>query len=56
MKKVAAACSGVLLLSALATSARAELIFCPYLNALGYSWLKKELDLGAWRIDCRDVP
>lgn len=27
--------------------------FCPPLNALGYSWLKKNLDLDAWRIDCR---
>ncbi|MEX1311304.1 MAG: endo alpha-1,4 polygalactosaminidase [Candidatus Sulfomarinibacteraceae bacterium] len=33
-----------------------HLVFCPYFNALEYSWLKKELDLGAWRIDCRDVP
>lgn len=29
--------------------------FCPPLNALGYSWLKKELDLGPWRIDCHDL-
>jgi len=28
-------------------------VFCPPLNALGYSWLKKQIDLGAWRIDCR---
>jgi len=28
-------------------------VFCPPLNALGYSWLKKRIDLGAWRIDCR---
>jgi hypothetical protein len=33
-----------------------ELIFCPYFNALGYSWLKKNIDLGAWRIDCHDIP
>jgi len=30
--------------------------FCPYFNALGYSWLKKNLDLGTWRIDCGDLP
>lgn len=30
-------------------------VFCPPLVARGYSWLKKELDLGAWRVDCRDV-
>ncbi len=28
-------------------------LFCPPLNALGYSWLKKRLDLDAWRVDCR---
>lgn len=28
-------------------------VFCPALNALGYSWLKKNLVLDAWRIDCR---
>jgi len=28
-------------------------LFCPPLNALGYSWLKKQILLGAWRIDCR---
>jgi hypothetical protein len=33
-----------------------HLVFCPYFNALGYSWLKKQLDLGAWRIGCNDVP
>jgi len=33
-----------------------ESVFCPTFNALTYSWLKKELDLGAWRIDCRDIP
>jgi hypothetical protein len=33
-----------------------ELVFCPYFNGLSYSWLKKHLDLGAWRIDCRDLP
>lgn len=27
--------------------------FCPPLNALDYSWLKKNLDLDAWRVDCR---
>ena len=30
-------------------------VFCPVLNALEYSWLKKNLDLDAFRIDCRDV-
>jgi hypothetical protein len=25
-------------------------------SALAYSWLKKELDLGAWQIDCHDIP
>lgn len=33
-----------------------ENVFCPYFNALDYSWMKKELDLGPWRIDCRDIP
>lgn len=33
-----------------------EMVFCPYFNSLGYSWLKKDLDLGAWRIDCADLP
>ncbi len=33
-----------------------ETVFCPYFNALGYSWLKKDLDLGVWRIDCHDLP
>jgi hypothetical protein len=28
-------------------------VFCPPLDALGYSWLKKNLQLDAWRIDCR---
>jgi hypothetical protein len=28
--------------------------FCPYFNVAGYSWLKKNIDLGAWRIDCQD--
>ncbi|HSM13081.1 MAG TPA: endo alpha-1,4 polygalactosaminidase, partial [Thermoanaerobaculia bacterium] len=28
-------------------------VFCPPLNAMGYSWLKKHLDLGPWRVDCR---
>ena len=28
-------------------------VFCPPLNAMGYSWLKKQLDLGPWRVDCR---
>jgi hypothetical protein len=28
-------------------------VFCPPLNALGYSWLKKRIELDAWRIDCR---
>ena len=26
--------------------------FCPYFNNLAYSWLKKNLDLDSWRIDC----
>ena len=30
-------------------------VFCPPLQARGYSWLKKRIDLDAWRIDCRDV-
>ena len=29
-------------------------VFCPVLNGLGYSWLKKNLDLDAWRVDCHD--
>jgi len=33
-----------------------ELVFCPYFNALEYSWLKKNIELDAWRIDCHDVP
>lgn len=33
-----------------------EVVFCPYFNALDYSWLKKDLGLDAWRIDCHDVP
>ncbi len=32
-----------------------ENVFCPYFNALGYSWLKKNLDLDAWRIDCHET-
>ena len=32
-----------------------ELVFCPYFNALDYSWLKKNTDLNAWRIDCHDI-
>ena len=32
-----------------------ELVFCPYFNALDYSWLKKDLNLNAWRIDCHDI-
>ena len=31
------------------------LVFCPPLNAIGYSWLKKNLDLDAWRLDCHDL-
>jgi len=31
-----------------------ESVFCPYFNSLGYSWLKKNLDLDAWRVDCQD--
>jgi hypothetical protein len=30
--------------------------FCPVANAKGFSWLKKNLDLDAWRIDCLDIP
>jgi hypothetical protein len=30
--------------------------FCPLANAKGFSWLKKKLDLDAWRIDCLDIP
>jgi len=33
-----------------------ESVFCPYFNALDYSWLKKNFDLDVWRIDCHDVP
>jgi len=33
-----------------------ENVFCPYFNALGYSWMKKNLDLDTWRIDCNDIP
>jgi len=29
-------------------------VFCPQANARQFSWLKKNLDLDAWRIDCRD--
>jgi len=29
-------------------------IFCPAANAMGFSGLKKNLDLDAWRIDCHD--
>jgi hypothetical protein len=32
-----------------------ELVPCPYFNALDYSWLKKNLNLNAWRIDCHDI-
>jgi hypothetical protein len=28
--------------------------FCPYLNGLKFSWMKKNWDLDAWRQDCRD--
>jgi hypothetical protein len=28
--------------------------FCPVLNAMQFSWLKKNLDLDAFRIDCQD--
>ncbi len=30
-----------------------ETEFCPYFNARDYSWLKKNFDLDAWRIDCQ---
>lgn len=30
-------------------------VFCPPLTAMGYSWLKKNLDLDAWRVDCHDL-
>ena len=33
-----------------------ENVFCPYFNALNYSWLKKDLALDAWRVDCNDIP
>ena len=33
-----------------------ESVFCPYFNVIDYSWLKKNFDLGAWRIDCHDIP
>jgi hypothetical protein len=29
-------------------------VFCPKANALGLDWLKKRLDLDAWRTDCHD--
>lgn len=29
-------------------------VFCPALNARQFSWLKKNLDLDAWRVDCHD--
>ncbi len=29
-------------------------VFCPQANQRGFSWLKKRLDLDAWRIDCAD--
>jgi len=28
--------------------------FCPVLNAKQFSWLKKNYDLDAWRVDCHD--
>ncbi len=28
-------------------------VFCPQANALNYDWLKKHLDLDAWRVACR---
>jgi len=31
-------------------------MFCPYFNALDFSWLKKDFALDAWRIDCHDIP
>jgi hypothetical protein len=30
--------------------------FCPVANARGFSWLKKNPELDAWRIDCQDIP
>lgn len=27
--------------------------FCPQANALDFDWLKKRLDLTAWRVACR---
>jgi hypothetical protein len=30
--------------------------FCPAVNARGFSWMMKNWDLDAWRIDCQDVP
>ena len=29
-------------------------VFCPEANAAGLDWLKKKLNLNAWRIDCHD--
>ncbi len=28
--------------------------FCPLANSMGLDWLKKTLDLDAWRLDCKD--
>jgi endo-alpha-1,4-polygalactosaminidase (GH114 family) len=30
--------------------------FCPAVNARGFSWMMKNWDLDAWRIDCQDLP
>ena len=30
------------------------ILFCPEANGMGFDWLKKDLDLDAWRIDCHD--
>ena len=29
-------------------------VFCPKANWMGFDWLKKNMDLDAWRIDCHD--
>lgn len=32
-----------------------EQVFCPKANAWNFDFLKKNLDLGAWRLDCRTI-
>jgi hypothetical protein len=29
-------------------------VFCPMANEMGFDWLKKHLDLDAWRVECHD--